>query len=35
LIADAIDEIIDVHDRYRIFSEMTQKQAKEYIANNY
>jgi HEAT repeat protein len=35
LIADAIDEIIDVHDCYRNFSEMTQKQAKEYIANNY
>jgi 3-methyladenine DNA glycosylase AlkC len=35
LIADAIDEIIDVHHRYRNFSAMTQDEAREYIANNY
>ncbi len=31
LVADAIEEIIDVHDRYRNFSAMTQDQAREYI----
>lgn len=35
LIVDAIDEIIDVHHRYRNFSAMTQDEAREYIANNY
>jgi HEAT repeat protein len=35
LVADAIDEIIDVHYRYRNFSAMTQDEAREYIANNY
>ncbi len=35
LIADAIEEIIDVHYRYRNFSAMTQDEAREYIANNY
>lgn len=31
----AIDEIIDVHYRYRNFSVLTQKQAIEYIKQNY
>ena len=31
LVADAIEEIIDVHDRYRNFSAMTQDRAREYI----
>ncbi len=35
LVADAIDEIVDVHYRYRNFSAMTQDEAREYIANNY
>lgn len=35
LVKDAIDEIIDVHDRYKDFSFYTQSQAKEYIANNF
>jgi hypothetical protein len=35
LVAEAIDEIIDVHHRYRNFSAMTQDEAREYIANNY
>ncbi|MES2702364.1 MAG: HEAT repeat domain-containing protein [Bacteroidota bacterium] len=35
LVADAIEEIIDVHYRYRNFSFYTQEQAREYIADNY
>ncbi len=35
LVADAIDEIVDVHYRYRNFSAMTQDEAREYITNNY
>jgi HEAT repeat protein len=35
LVADAIEEIIDVHHRYRNFSAMTQDEAREYIANNF
>ena len=31
LVAEAIEEIIDVHDRYRNFAVMTQDQAREYI----
>jgi hypothetical protein len=31
LVTDAIEEIIDVHDRYKNFSILTQKEAKEYI----
>lgn len=32
LVADALEEIIDVHHRYRDFSYYTQKQARQYIA---
>ncbi len=35
LVADAIDEIIDVHDRYRNFSAMTQEEARQYVNENY
>jgi hypothetical protein len=35
LVADAIDEIIDVHHRYRNFSAMTQDEARKYIESNY
>ncbi len=35
LVAKAIEEIIDVHDRYINFSEKTQKQAIDYIEKNY
>lgn len=35
LIADALEEIIDVHHRYRDFAVMTQDQARQYIENNY
>ena len=31
LVADALEEIIDVHHRYRDFSAMTQEEAREYI----
>lgn len=34
LVAKAIDEIIDVHSRYRNFSFMTQEEAKAYISKN-
>ena len=34
LVLKAIDEIIDVHDRYKNFSHYTQEQAKVYIGNN-
>lgn len=34
LVADALDEIIDVHDRYKNFSALTQEEAKAYIAKN-
>jgi HEAT repeat protein len=33
LVTDAIEEIIDVHDRYKNFSFYTQQQAREYIAS--
>jgi HEAT repeat protein len=35
LVEDALEEIIDVHDRYRNFSFLTQEQARQYIADNY
>jgi hypothetical protein len=35
LVADAIEEIIDVHHRYRDFSIKTQEEAIEYIEKNY
>lgn len=35
LVKDAIEEIIDVHHRYRNFSVKTQEEAIEYIENNY
>ena len=35
LVAQAIEEIIDVHYRYRNFATLTQKQAEEYIKQNY
>jgi hypothetical protein len=35
LVADALEEIIDVHHRYGHFSAMTQEEAQNYIKNNY
>jgi HEAT repeat protein len=35
LVAEALEEIIDVHDRYRDFAVKTQQQAREYIQNNF
>lgn len=35
LVADALEEIIDVHDRYRDFAAMTQQEAREYILEHY
>lgn len=35
LVADALEEIIDVHYRYRNFSALTQDEARQYIAENY
>lgn len=35
LVADALEEIIDVHDRYRNFSALTQDEAKQYIDHNF
>jgi hypothetical protein len=35
LVLEAIDEIIDVHHRYRNFSVLTQEEAKTYIRNNF
>jgi len=35
LIIDALEEIIDVHYRYRNFAALTQEQARAYIAANY
>jgi hypothetical protein len=34
LVKDALEEIIDVHDRYQNFSFYTKKQAEKYIFNN-
>ncbi len=35
LVAAALEEIIDVHHRYRDFAALTQEQAKQYIKANY
>jgi len=35
LVTDAIEEIIDVHDRYKNFSVLTQQEAKDYIDQNF
>jgi hypothetical protein len=35
LVADALEEIIDVHYRYRNFSALTQEEARQYIKDNY
>lgn len=35
LVAKALKEIIDVHDRYKNFSALTQAQAQQYIEDNY
>ncbi len=35
LVADALEEIIDVHDRYKDFSVKTQKEAVAYIEKNF
>lgn len=35
LVGEAIEEIIDVHHRYRNFSVLTQEEAKIYIATNF
>ena len=34
LVTEAIEEIIDVHDRYKNFAVLTQDQAREYIQKN-
>ena len=34
LVSEALDEIIDVHERYKNFAALTQKGAKEYIKKN-
>jgi HEAT repeat protein len=35
LIEKAIDEIVDVHDRYKSFAAMTQEEAIQFITNNF
>jgi hypothetical protein len=35
LVEEALEEILDVHDRYRNFSALTQEQARQYIFDNY
>jgi len=35
VVSDALEEIIDVHHRYRNFSYLTQHQAKQYIMEHY
>jgi hypothetical protein len=35
LVADAVEEIIDVHDRYRDFSILTQEEARAYIEKEF
>jgi hypothetical protein len=35
VVEKAIEEIIDVHDRYKDFAVMSQKQAKDYISRNF
>lgn len=35
VVSAALEEIIDVHDRYKDFAALTQKQAREYIRKNF
>lgn len=35
LVKEALEEIIDVHNRYRNFAVMTQEEAREYIGENF
>lgn len=35
LVEDALEEIIDVHDRYKDFAVFTQDEARQYIADNF
>lgn len=35
LVTEAIEEIIDVHDRYKDFAVLTQEQARQYIEENF
>lgn len=35
LVVDALEEIIDVHDRYKDFAVLTQEQARQYIEDNF
>lgn len=35
LVIEAIEEIIDVHDRYKDFAVLTQEQARQYIEENF
>jgi hypothetical protein len=35
VVTDALAEILDVHDRYKKFSTLTQEQAVKYIEANY
>lgn len=35
LVKEALDEIIDVHDRYKDFAVLTQKQARDYIGKHF
>ena len=35
LVEEAIEEIIDVHERYKNFSALTQEEARKYISENY
>ncbi|WP_316819156.1 HEAT repeat domain-containing protein [Pedobacter nyackensis] len=35
LVAEALEEIIDVHDRYKDFAVLTQEQARQYIEDNF
>ncbi|MDR6784640.1 3-methyladenine DNA glycosylase AlkC [Pedobacter africanus] len=35
LVEDALEEIIDVHDRYKDFAVLTQDEARQYIADNF
>ena len=34
LVLDAVDEIIDVHDRYKNFAFFSQDEARDYILRN-
>lgn len=35
LVSEALEEVIDVHDRYRNFSVLTQEEARQYISDHY